>query len=376
MLNVIHLVLGKANPERMNGVNKVVHALATQQAQAGWAVQVWGITADPVVNYPPRVFVTRLFQAQRNPFQIDAGLLEAIDQLPPTTVVHLHGGFVPANYAVARQLVARGIAYVFTPHGSYNLIAMQRSRWTKQMYVRLFERRLLRHAACVHCLGQSEVVGTRYLMPAATTCLLPYGFGMPDLPTVPVEPTSRPFRVGFCGRLDAYTKGLDALLAGFTEFLKTVPQAELWLIGDGPDRAEVERLAALAPAGTVHLLGSRFGAEKLALLARLDLFAHPSRNEGLPTAVLEAAALGLPCLITEATNLGDYVRHFDCGEVIGATDATLVADALRHLHAGHSAASREQNREKGRRMVSTVFYWPALLEEYRQMYENALLAYA
>lgn len=375
-MNIVHLVLGKANPERMNGVNKVVFSLATQQVRAGWAVQVWGISADTVVNYPPREFVTRLFRAQRNPFQLEAALLEAIAELPSDTVVHLHGGFVPANYAVANRLRARGIAYVFTPHGSYNVIALRRSRWAKRLYVRLFERQLLRHAAYVHCLGQSEVTGTRQLVPTAATFLLPYGFEMPAMPLVTDDTGCRTFRIGFCGRLDAYTKGLDALLAGFCDFLRHVPDAELWLIGDGPDRDEVAQWAALAPAGTVKLLGSRFGSEKLALLGQLDVFAHPSRNEGLPTAVLEAAALGVPCLITEATNLGEYVQHFACGEVLADTDAAQISSGLRQLYTEWATVPRERVRQRGPRMVNTAFYWPALLEEYRRMYEQALTVHA
>jgi len=46
-MRVIHVVLGKANPDRMNGVNQVVHHLATEQVERGDEVEVWGITADP-----------------------------------------------------------------------------------------------------------------------------------------------------------------------------------------------------------------------------------------------------------------------------------------------------------------------------------------
>ena len=45
-MEIIHIVLGKANPDRMNGVNKVVYQLATKQADFGEKVAVWGITND------------------------------------------------------------------------------------------------------------------------------------------------------------------------------------------------------------------------------------------------------------------------------------------------------------------------------------------
>ena len=45
-MKIIHLILGRANPNRMNGVNKVVHNLATVQSQKGYTIEVWGITSS------------------------------------------------------------------------------------------------------------------------------------------------------------------------------------------------------------------------------------------------------------------------------------------------------------------------------------------
>ena len=55
-MEIIHIILGKANPERMNGVNKVVHEMASNQTQRGYEVMVWGITTNPVHDYPERGF--------------------------------------------------------------------------------------------------------------------------------------------------------------------------------------------------------------------------------------------------------------------------------------------------------------------------------
>jgi glycosyltransferase involved in cell wall biosynthesis len=314
-MKIIHLILGKANPERMNGVNKVVHALATHQSRAGWNLEVWGITPDVAVNYPAREFTTRLFRAGRNPFQLALALEIALAEAAAEgAVVHLHGGFIPAYYSVAQLLKVLGVPYVMTPHGAYNTHALRKNLLLKRLYQGCFEHFVLRNAAVVHCLGQSEVQGVKALEPELETCLLPYGYEGETSDASP-DPHDT-FRVGFCGRLDERSKGLDCLIAGFGEFARQSPAAELWIIGDGPDRARVARWAAKLPAGQVKLLGSRYGAEKKALLTQLDAFAHPSHYEGLPTAVLEAAALGIPCVVTEATNLGSYIRDYGCGQVV------------------------------------------------------------
>ena len=375
-MKIIHLILGKANPERMNGVNKVVHALATQQHRTGADVAVWGITADLSDNYPAREFATRLFLAQRNPFGLAAELRAALrEQAGVPTVVHLHGAFIPVYFSAARVLTSLGIPYVLTPHGSYSPAALRKSGFTKQVYGRVFESYLLRRAARVHCLGQSEITGVQRLNAQLPTALLPYGFE-PPRPVAPATPAAPGrFRVGFCGRLDDHHKGLECLLAGFAEFARQVPEAELWVIGDGPDRARVAAWAAAAPAGSVQLLGSRYGDDKIGLLGQLDVFAHTSHYEGLPTAVLEAVALGVPCVVTEATNLGSYVREFGCGEVLATADAALLVAALHRLHAGWLATTAPSElATRCRQMVGTAFHWPTLLPAYEQMYQQALAA--
>src|ERR1700759_820319 len=110
-MEIIHVVLGKANPSRMNGVNKVVHELATRQQQMGERVTLWGITRFPKHDYPGRVYATRLFRAYRNPFRLDRALKEALAEKRRDTVFHLHGGFIPAFFSLAVALHERNIPY-------------------------------------------------------------------------------------------------------------------------------------------------------------------------------------------------------------------------------------------------------------------------
>ena len=92
-MKIIHLVLGKANPERMNGVNKVAHKLATVQTELAYEVCLWGVSNDLLHNYPERNFKTRLFQQHRQKINLDKELLKAISTLSKDTVIHFHGRF-------------------------------------------------------------------------------------------------------------------------------------------------------------------------------------------------------------------------------------------------------------------------------------------
>jgi len=367
-MEIIHLILGKANPARMNGVNKVVNELATQQQQAGYAVEVWGFSANELHDYPERTYTTRLFSASRNPFWVGDNWKQAILARKGDVVVQFHGGFVPRFYAAANFLKKHRIPYLVTPHGNYNWHALQRNKLAKQLYFKLFEKKVLTGASAVHVLGKSEIAGLQTLYPNQKSALIPYGFSVNEQTADPIDTA---FVVGFCGRLDIDHKGLDWLLTGFAEFHKDVPTARLWLIGDGPHRLQLKEMAQeLGIAGQVTFWGSRFGDEKMQLLGLCSLFVHSSRYEGLPVSVLEAASLGLPCLVSEATNMGDVIRLFKAGYVVDQGIAPEVAAGLTALHQQWQTGELAQLGKNARRMVAEQFNWPSQLTKFNELYQQ------
>ncbi|HPH81358.1 MAG TPA: glycosyltransferase family 4 protein [Flavobacteriales bacterium] len=372
-MEIIHIALGKVNPQRMNGVNKVVYNLATEQAKAGVPVQVWGISHSIVHDYPERNFKTVLFQKSKFPFFMPDQMKEAIRSTSNDVVFHLHGGFIPVFYSIARFLHAEGKKFIFTPHGSYNRIAWRKSGTSKAIYFRLFEQSMLQKAAIVHVLGKSESDGLNQLLKGIQIQRVPYGFELFGEHAAAINPASSNFLIGFCGRVDIYTKGLDVLLDAFALFLHEVPTAQLWIIGDGPERASLEQRAdSLGIKEKITFWGSRFGAEKDGLLAQLNLFVHPSRNEGLPTAVLEAASMGIPCLISEATNLGDEIRQSKAGIVISDTNKTEMLEGLIASYRMYIHTAPQELQVRSRSMVESNFNWKKILSDFNSIYQRAL----
>lgn len=367
-MEVIHIVLGKANPNRMNGVNKVVFQLATHQCSSGINVSVWGITARPEKNYGERLFNTRLYKKQLNPFKADEKLLRDILSKRETAVFHIHGGWVPVFYTLAQFMGRHGIIFVFTPHGAYNTIAMRRSALMKRIYFRLFEWHILHHTHCIHCIGQSEISGLAGIHHNNKAALLPYGFEFNAGNEINKQP-AEPFVFGFVGRLDIYTKGLDLLLQAFAEFCKSKPAARLWIIGDGPGRNKFEQMSRRKNLSR-HIVfwGSRFGDEKDDLIKQMHAFVHPSRNEGLPSSVLEACCFGVPCIVSKATNVGHYVEMHNAGITIGNNDPQQLLRGMELLYRMTGTPIYNLLQNNAREMVKTEFDWNALIPEFNKLY--------
>jgi len=96
----------------------------------------------------------------------------------------------------------------------------------------------------------------------------------------------------FVGRL-IRMKGVHDLITAMKEI-----DARLVIVGDGPERTRLEQQAKAAGINA-HFLGEKDKAGVIAALSVADLFVNPSYSEGLPTSVLEAAAIGLPIVATD-----------------------------------------------------------------------------
>lgn len=116
----------------------------------------------------------------------------------------------------------------------------------------------------------------------------------------PLEPDDPPIDgplVVACGRLVAQ-KGFDDLLDAFAIVRSRIPDAKLWIVGEGPDRRALERrLQALSLQGSAHLLG--FRENPFRYMAKADVFVLSSLFEGFGNVIVEAMACGAPVVSTD-----------------------------------------------------------------------------
>lgn len=367
MKTIVHIILGKANPNRMNGVNKVVYQLANAQYEIGETVEVWGITKDPQSssNYS-RNFHLRLFKKQRNSFKLDPYLIEAINSSEQTTTFHLHGGFLPEMYTLSQNLNLKQKAYIFTPHGSYNLLALRKSYFLKKIYLHLFEKGLLKKAKYVHIIGQSEADSMDALHLEAKRILIPNGQVLEQTSVLENRLKSSEINFGFMGRFTIYTKGLDLLLKGFQLYkFKYSGSGQLKLIGSGGEEDKMRKIVEkLNLTDQVVFVGAKYGDEKKASLRDLTAFFHPSRNEGMPGAVLEASALGVPCVVSKATNLFDYVVDYNAGFGLRDNSPEFIANAMVKLELRKKSGSISVMTDNAQRMIAEEFDWQVIAKRF------------
>ena len=371
-MKIIHLVLGKANPERMNGVNKVAYQLATAQTKLGHEVTLWGIANSLKKNYPKRIFKTQLFLQIKNKLTLNPKLKAALKTLKTDTIVHLHGAFIPEFYQIARLLNKKNIEYIYTPHGSLTEKAMTKNSAVKKIYFKCFEAKIIAKAKKVQLLGINEFSYLDNLTNKASKCLIANGQDLQTIPNYPeIKKQNQSPVFGFCGRLAQFHKGLDLMFLGFKNYIQSGGLGTLELIGDGPDKAKLTQLASdLEIADRVIFHGKKFGKEKYDLLHKMDVFLHTSRMEGFPTAVLEAAALKIPTITSEATNINDFVRKYQTGFLLKENSPKEIGFQMTLAYDYYQKQKLTKMGENGRRMVAQEFDWQHIASQLVQVYST------
>jgi glycosyltransferase involved in cell wall biosynthesis len=131
------------------------------------------------------------------------------------------------------------------------------------------------------------------------------------------------------GRLEPQ-KGIDDLLTAWADVVPAHPSAHLVIVGDGPDRATLERQAeGLALRARVHFLGRRDDVPRF-LQGAVGL-ALPSRWEGMPNVVLEAMAAAKPVVATQVEGTAELVVPERTGWLVPVSHPPALASALREL---------------------------------------------
>jgi len=299
--------------------------------------------------------------------QMDRAAIAHIRELAASTgadVVHAHG--FKADIYVYLALRGLGVPLVSTCHTWYD------TDLTVSLYGRL-DRFVLRKYARV--VAVSEEVKRRLLnagvraekirMVRNGIDLRPFDRALQAHRDHAVE--SAPV-VGLVGRL-AWEKGIDVFLRAAAKVLAEVPGARFLVAGEGPDREKLERLIdEVKISRSVELLGRR--DDMASLYASLDVMVSSSRQEGLPIAILEGMASGLPLVATAVGEVPSVVVDERTGVLVTAEDVERLTAVIVELL--HDPDRRRRLGTAARRLIEEEYSASRMTADYLRMYEEAI----
>jgi len=142
-------------------------------------------------------------------------------------------------------------------------------------------------------------------------------YGLSDLPVI-----------GIISRLSS-VKGHKYLLGAFASALKKMPDIQLLVVGDGP-RKYKERLKSQAEAlGITKRVKFHAACRDTAIpLSIIDVFCHPSLQEGLGLSILEAMAMGIPVVASDVGGIYTLIQHKSNGLLVPSKDEEALSSAI------------------------------------------------
>ena len=176
--------------------------------------------------------------------------------------------------------------------------------------------------------------------------------------------------IGHVGRVSP-EKGVIPLVQSFARIAHEFPAARLVIAGDGPDIPRARQAVAdRALNGRVVFLGYR---EDIAdIYGALDLFVLNSTTEGLPNAILEAMAFGVPVVATAVGGTPEVVHDGDTGLLIPSSQPAALVTAIRAVLGNREAAAERARR--ARTLIEREFDMARLSQSINESYRRVLAA--
>jgi glycosyltransferase involved in cell wall biosynthesis len=385
-LRLLHVVPTYLPAVRYGGPIRSVHALCRELAARGHDVHVFTTNVDgphnsavplghPVdldgvkVSYFPSSILRRLYWSP----QMARALRSASEGFD---LVHVHAVFLWPTWAAAQMARTRRLPYVVSPRGMLvPELVRRKSRWVKQAWIKLIERRNIEAAAAVHTTSTVEAEHLKSfgwsLPPVA---IIPHGVDDPPPPSTStlsadIAPivASGPFVLAL-GRI-SWEKGLDRLIAA----LPGAAGAKVVIAGtdaDGLANQLAYDARRLGVADRVTIL-PRFvdGADKEALFGAAYAFAMTSLSENFGLAAFEAMRRGVPVLATPDVGMAEIVRETAAGLVVEPS-ADSIASGINTL-LSNPEASRAMG-EAGRSHVIAHYSWQAVARRMEYLYRSVV----
>jgi len=289
-------------------------------------------------------------------------------------LVIFHSTYIPVHAKIAYGLRKNAIPYVITPRGGMTRGAQTVKGLKKRIGNLLFFNSMVRNALALHCLTQGEARETSGW--DRPIFVVGNGTEIPEEEDVAHPGRSDQLQFVFIGRLDPHHKGLDMLVEACSLIRSMMVKESVNVKLYGPDhKGGMTNLKSLISRlklnGVVELYGPIIGEAKKRVLKGADVFVHTSRFEGHPTAVLEALAHGLPCLLTPGTNISEEVASARAGWEVEPSPSGI-AKGLQEIIS--QKASLQAAGERAHDLAIREYSWHRVSKETVKAYRKLLMS--
>jgi glycosyltransferase involved in cell wall biosynthesis len=326
--------------QRKTGV-EVVQVYSAGHVEAGLGIKV--LAGWPILHLRPH--------AARDLIFYTAVLLRVWRRRIRCDILHIHGDWSAFLFGSMLRRVVGARVLAASVHGH-----LRQSRWSRPLY-----RLVLRDYAVIYATGPRE---TRLLTEWTGRSCKWFTSG--------VSECFLDARRSQGGRCDVLVVGSIVPVKGMELVVDTarlMPNRRFRIVGDGPERLRIQALATRAGVTNLEFAGSLPIEALVEEYAGAGVLLLTSHEEGMPTAMLEGMAMGLPVVTTRSNDYSELLGDGEGGTIVDTRDGGLISRAIEIYLTDHLLAAKVAERN---RRVARLHSWDTIAQRVTGIMRSAL----
>ena len=284
-------------------------------------------------------------------------------------ILHNHGMWQMSATYMTLAKKFEGIKTINSPRGTLSSLALKQSRFIKNIFWVLFQKKSLAISSAFHATSMQEYRDIRDLGFKQPVILLPNGI---DIPSSNIEIKKKKRKILYLGRINKI-KGIENLLFSWKTLMNDFIDWDLEIIGSDEQYrktsnylSELKHLAIKLNLKNINFSEPIYGREKFLKYEQSDIMVLPSYSENFAMTVSESLASGTPVITTNATPWKD-IDDYNCGWCIDTGYKPLLNCLKEAMMISRDNLSKMGNN--GREWMKKEYSWDTVSEKMMLSYE-------
>ena len=275
--------------------------------------------------------------------------------------------YKPSFIKLYKECLKNSIKYVIIPHGCLVEDSQKKHRFKKIIGNILLFNRFIRCASAIQFLNESEMKNSKFKYKKSIIA----GNGV-DKPKYKNNGYNNKDLI-YIGRYEIKHKGLDLLIKICKEnrkwFIDNNVRIQLYGRDSGNELKKFQKMISINNVGDILIVnGPVYDDDKKQVLKNSYAFIQTSRFEGQPMGIIEALSVGVPCIVTYGTYLGDFIENSFSG-ISCNFDSKELFKAIKYLI--NNPKIRDKMSENSYKKTNNIFYWKnvicSTIDKYRKI---------
>lgn len=275
--------------------------------------------------------------------------------------------YKPKYLKLYKECLRRNIKYIIIPHGCLVNESQKKHRLKKILGNILLFNRFISKASAVQFLNENERKNSKFKYKKSIIA----GNGV-NTPSYKNKNNNKNKDFVFIGRYEILHKGLDLLVKICEEnhnwFIENGIKIQLYGRDSGNELVLLKEMIKNNNVEDILIVnGPVYEKDKEEVLKNAYSFIQCSRFEGQPMGVIEALSIGIPCVVTYGTYLGEYIKNNKCG-IACDFDSNTVFNAIKSI--ANNPKMRNRYAENAYKKSNIDFNWNTVIEKTIDEYEK------